>query len=470
MPVTDQPAASFDRCPVGRDISDEFNFQDERFRWLATTEFTKIPCCDARGINNTQCMTWLNIAGYRTALVNVTFYLPCCFIAYKQQEVKIGIVCYPTFGGSGVVATELGIAMANKGHKVHFITYEKPIRLKHYHENVYFHEVLTLDYPLFEHPPYDTVLASKLVDVVLREHLDILHVHYAIPHANVAYLTKKILESKGVVLPTIVTLHGTDITLVGNDQSFAPVVEFSINKSDGVTAVSEHLKQQTLNRFDIDKDIRVIYNFIDFERFKRLDKEHFKKAIAPEGEKILVHTSNFRKVKRVDDVIRVFKKVRDVMPARLLLVGDGPERLRLEELCRELSICPDVRFLGKQGAGEELLAVSDLFLIPSGNESFGLAALEAMACEIPVISSNAGGLPEVNIHGVTGYLSEIGDIESMAAHAIELLGNEQKLLEFSKNALKRAQEFDIHRILPLYENYYHEIIDQVKSAASAGVH
>ena len=387
----------------------------------------------------------------------------------KRLCVKIGIVCYPTFGGSGVVATELGIAMADKGHKVHFITYERPIRLKHYHENVFFHEVSSTDYPLFEHPPYDTMLASKLVDVVLHEKLDILHVHYAIPHANVAYLTKKILESKGVVLPTIVTLHGTDITLVGNDQSFAPVVEFSINMSDGVTAVSEHLKEQTFAHFDIQNDIRVMYNFIDFERFKKLDKEHFKKAIAPEGEKILVHTSNFRKVKRVDDVIEVFWHIRQSIPAKLLLIGDGPERLRMEEKCRELHICSDVRFLGKQDAVEELLAISDLFVMTSANESFGLAALEAMACEVPVISSNAGGLPEVNVHGVTGFMSETGDVKDMAKNALRLLTDNELLDRFRSNALSRAKEFDISEILPQYESYYLEVIENVRRKSAATV-
>ena len=382
---------------------------------------------------------------------------------------NIGIVCYPTFGGSGVVATELGIAMAHKGHRVHFITYERPIRLKHYHENVFFHEVSTLDYPLFDHAPYGTVLASKLVDVALRERLDILHVHYAIPHANVAYLTKKILESKDYILPTIVTLHGTDITLVGNDQSFAPVVEFSINNSDGVTAVSEHLRRETLNYFDITNSIEVIPNFIDFDRFRRLDKEHFRKAIAPDGEKILVHTSNFRKVKRVEDVIQVFYRLRQQMPAKLLLIGDGPERLRLEELCRELNVCPDVRFLGKQDAVEELLAVADLFILPSANESFGLAALEAMACEVPVISSNAGGLPEVNVHGVTGFTSETGDVEDMARNAIKLLGDETLLAEFRANALKRAKEYDIGNILPLYEDFYVQIIESVRRGTHARV-
>lgn len=374
---------------------------------------------------------------------------------------KIGIVCYPTYGGSGVVATELGMAMARQGHQVHFITYKRPTRLTSFQENIFYHEVMTYDYPLFEYLPYDSLLASKLVDVVRYEKLDLLHVHYAIPHATVAYLTKKILAVQGITLPTITTLHGTDITLVGNDPSFSPVVEFSINNSDGVTAVSESLKEQTLETFNITKDIRVIYNFIDFSRFQRLDKEHFKKAIAPNGEKILVHTSNFRKVKRVEDVIRVFKQVRDALPSKLLLIGDGPERTHLEDLCRKLSICDDVRFLGKQDAVEELLAVSDLFIIPSENESFGLAALEAMACEVPVISSNVGGLPEVNIQGKTGFLNEIGDIDGMAANAIHILKDEKLLNTFRKNALEQARRFDIEFILPQYEQYYEEVRESV---------
>jgi L-malate glycosyltransferase len=375
--------------------------------------------------------------------------------------VNIGVVCYPTFGGSGVVATELGIAMAARGHKVHFITYKRPIRLSHFHDNLFFHEVSSFEYPLFEYPPYDTVLASKLVDVVLHEKLDILHVHYAIPHANVAYLTKKILESKGITLPTITTLHGTDITLVGHDQSFAPVVEFCINKSDGVTAVSNQLKQQTLEYFDITTEIRVIHNFIDFKRFRKVDKDHFRKAIAPDGERILVHTSNFRKVKRVEDVIHVFKRISDEVPAKLLLIGDGPERLHLEELCRELNTCQHTRFLGKQDAIEELLAIADLFILPSENESFGLAALEAMACEVPVISTNTGGLPEVNIHGETGFLSDIGDVDDMANNALRLLNDQHLLSKFRKNALARAQEFDVAKIVPEYEAYYEEVLASV---------
>jgi L-malate glycosyltransferase len=372
---------------------------------------------------------------------------------------KIGIVCYPTYGGSGVLATELGLALARNGHEIHFITYKRPARLSsHFHENVFFHEVDTEQYPLFEYTPYDTALASKMVDVVQSANLDLLHVHYAIPHAAVAYMAKKILLTQGRYLPVVTTLHGTDITLVGKDRSFAPVVEFSINKSDGVTAVSNSLRKQTYDTFDIKRNIEVIYNFIDFSRFKKINKDHFKKAIAPAGERILIHVSNFRKVKRIQDVVQVFAKVRAVMPAKLLLIGDGPERRNAEDQTRELGIYEDVRFLGKQDAVEELLAISDIFLMPSESESFGLAALEAMACEVPVISSNAGGLPEVNIHGETGYMSNVGDVEDMAANTLLILSNEEVLAQFRANALAQAQRFDITEILPRYEAYYEEIL------------
>jgi N-acetyl-alpha-D-glucosaminyl L-malate synthase BshA len=371
---------------------------------------------------------------------------------------KIGIVCYPTYGGSGVVATELGLGLARKGHEVHFITYKRPARLSAFHENVVFHEVATEDYPLFEYTPYDTSLASKLVDVVKFAQLDLLHVHYAIPHAAVAYMAKKILLTEGKYIPVITTLHGTDITLVGNNNAFAPVVAFSINKSDGVTAVSESLKQQTYEYFDIHNDIRVINNFIDFERFRKINKDHFKKAIAPNGERIIVHVSNFRKVKRVDDVLKVFAKIYKEVPSKLLLIGDGPERHNLEELCRKMELCHETRFLGKQDAVEELLAIADLFVMPSGSESFGLAALEAMACEVPVISSDVGGLPEVNIHGKTGYLSPVGDVEDMARNALSILKDDKKLQTFRRHALAQAKRFDIHNILPEYEAYYEEIV------------
>lgn len=371
---------------------------------------------------------------------------------------KIGIVCYPTYGGSGVVATELGIGLAERGHEIHFITYRRPARLTHFHENVFFHEVSGEDYPLFEYAPYDTALASKLVDVVKFENLDLLHVHYAIPHAAVAYMAKKILLTEGRYVPVVTTLHGTDITLVGMNRAFAPVVAFSINKSDGVTAVSESLRQQTVDQFDIEQEIKVIHNFIDFSRFKRIDKDHFKKAIAPNGERVLVHISNFRKVKRIEDVIHVFKNVYQEVPSKLLLIGDGPERRNLEELCRKIGLCHEVRFLGKQDAVEELLSIADLFLMPSASESFGLAALEAMACEVPVISSNIGGLPEVNIHGETGFLSDVGDVEAMAANAIKILKEPELLQQFRRNALAQAKRFDINNILPQYEDYYEQVI------------
>ena len=373
---------------------------------------------------------------------------------------KIGVVCYPTYGGSGVVASELGLGLAKKGHEVHFITYKMPPRLSSFQKNIYFHEVSSVSYPLFEYSPYESALASKLVDVAKYEDLDIIHVHYAIPHAIVAYMSREILKSKGINTPFITTLHGTDITLVGSDPSFAPVVEFSINNSDGVTAVSNFLKEETLKTFNIENDIRVIYNFIDFSRFRKANKDHFKKAIAPDGEKILVHVSNFRKVKRVQDVIYVFQKVSKRMNAKLLMIGDGPERKSLEDLCRNIGLCDQIRFLGKQDAVEELLAISDLFILPSENESFGLAALEAMACQVPVISSNVGGLPEVNIHGKTGYLSNIGDIDDMAKNAIYILEDENRLLNFRKNALENAHKFNIENIVPVYEEYYMEIIEK----------
>ncbi|MBL7781798.1 MAG: N-acetyl-alpha-D-glucosaminyl L-malate synthase BshA [Saprospiraceae bacterium] len=373
---------------------------------------------------------------------------------------KIGIVCYPTYGGSGVVATELGLGLARRGHEIHFITYRRPVRLAHFDANVFYHEVDSEDYPLFEYPPYDTALASKIVDVVKYQNLDLLHVHYAIPHAAVAYMAKKILLAQGRYVPVVTTLHGTDITLVGNNRAFAPVVEFSINKSDGVTAVSQSLKNDTEKLFDIHRDIRVIYNFIDFDRFRKTDKEHFKKIIAPNGERILAHTSNFRKVKRVEDVILIFKKVFEKVPSKLLMIGDGPERQNTERLCRELGLCDEIRFLGKQDAIEELLAICDLFIIPSESESFGLAALEAMACEVPVISSNSGGLPEVNIHGETGFMSDAGNVAEMARFAIDLLSNEEMLTRFRANALAQARRFDINNILPDYEAYYEEVVER----------
>jgi N-acetyl-alpha-D-glucosaminyl L-malate synthase BshA len=376
---------------------------------------------------------------------------------------RIGIVCYPTFGGSGVLATELGIGLASKGHEVHFITYKRPARLYAFYENITFHEVNTLDYPLFEYTPYESELASKLVDVVKYENLDVLHVHYAIPHAAVAFMAKQILAGMGIDLPVVTTLHGTDITLVGDNKAFSPVVEFSINKSDAVTAVSAALKRDTHSKFNIENEIQVIYNFIDLERFKKSDKDHFRKAIAPDGETIIVHTSNFRKVKRVGDVIRVFEKIYPRVKAKLLLIGDGPERPKLEQLCRQIGLCSEIRFLGKQDAVEEILAIGDLFILPSANESFGLAALEAMACELPVISSNIGGLPELNIEGVTGHLFDVGDVEGMAEKAIEILSDEEVLKTYKKNAYLRAQEFERSAVVTEYEDLYKATIAKVKS-------
>jgi len=374
---------------------------------------------------------------------------------------KIGIVCYPTFGGSGVIATELGKALAEKGHKIHFITYSQPVRLDFFSENISYHEVAVANYPLFEYAPYESALTSKMVDVVKYEKLDILHVHYAIPHASVAWLAKQILATQGIFIPIVTTLHGTDITLVGKDMSFEPVVTFAINHSDGVTAVSESLKKDTYLNFKINKEIEVIYNFIDLKRFSKKAKDHFRKAIAPFGEKLIVHTSNFRKVKRIQDVVHAFDKIIKVVPSKLLLIGDGPERPFIEKLCRDLGNCEHVRFLGKQEAIEEILSVCDLFMMPSESESFGLAALEAMACQVPVISSNAGGMPELNIHGVTGFLSEVGDVDDMANKAIALLSDPDKLQQFRKNALEQAKKFDIHVIMPQYEKFYQKVIDSV---------
>jgi len=376
---------------------------------------------------------------------------------------RIGIVCYPTYGGSGVVATELGKALADKGHQIHFIAYKQPARLNQFHENITFHDVSFTNYPLFEFPPYETALASKIVDTTKFSNLDLVHVHYAIPHATSAFLAKSILKTNGIHLPVITTLHGTDITLVGKDSTYAPVVTFSIMQSDGVTAVSESLKQDTYNNFDIDKSIEVIPNFIDLEAFQKHDKSHFKKAIAPNGEPIIVHTSNFRKVKRVEDVVLVFEKIVSQMPAKLLLIGDGPERKKAEKLCRKLENCESIRFLGKQDAVGELLAVADLFMLPSESESFGLAALEAMACEVPVISSNAGGIPEINIHGETGFLSDVGDVNDMAKNALTLLTNADLKQQFNENALKQAQRFDIHTILPKYEQFYEKMLEKTEN-------
>ena len=381
---------------------------------------------------------------------------------------KIGIVCYPTFGGSGVVATELGKALAKKGHQIHFITYSQPVRLDFFNENIFYHEVYIPNYPLFQHAPYELALTSKMVDVVSNTKLDLLHVHYAIPHASAAILARQILETKGIYIPVVTTLHGTDITLVGKDPSFEPVVTHSINLSDGITTVSESLKKDTLEHFPIKKDIAVIPNFIDLEKFKKQKKDHFKKAICPNDEKQLIHTSNFRKVKRIEDVLHTFAQVREKIPAKLLLVGDGPERPKIEQLCRDLEISKCVHFLGKLDAVEEVLSVADVFLMPSEAESFGLAALEAMACEVPVISSNVGGLPELNLQGKTGFLSNVGDIKDMVEKTLIVL-DDANLPTFRANALARAKEFELSNILPMYEEFYEEILRSSEKKISASL-
>lgn len=375
---------------------------------------------------------------------------------------KIGIVCYPTYGGSGVVATELGKALAQRGHQVHFISYKQPARLDFFAENIFYHEVYVSSYPLFDFPPYESTLTSRLVDVVKFEKLDILHVHYAIPHAAAAVMAKHILSKEGIHIPVVTTLHGTDITLVGKDKALESVVSYSLNESDGITSVSDSLKKDTYALFNVNKDILVIPNFIDIKRFSKQPREHFRKAVTPAGEKLLVHTSNFRKVKRVEDVMKVFSMVLKQVNARLLLVGDGPERHNIEQLCRELDICEKVSFLGKQDAIEEILSICDLFLMPSETESFGLAALEAMACEVPVVSSNAGGIPELNVEGETGFLCNVGDVDAMAGKSIFILSDEQRLKAFKQKAKQRALLFDIDKIVPLYEDYYNRVLQHVQ--------
>ena len=371
---------------------------------------------------------------------------------------NLAIVCYPTFGGSGVLATELGKALADKGHNIHFITYQQPVRLSGFHANIFYHEVRVPTYPLFDFPPYETALASTMVDVIINNDIQLLHVHYAIPHASAAYMAKQILAKQGKQIPVITTLHGTDITLVGRDKTYKPVVTFSMMESDILTAVSKNLKEETYKNFDIDKEIEVIYNFVDIKRFNKKPVDAFRKLIAPNGEKIIVHASNFRKVKRVEDVINAFLLINEKMPSKLLLLGDGPERPFAESICRDCVAATNIKFLGKQEQMEDILPLADLFLLTSEYESFGLAALEAMAAEVPVISTNAGGLPEININGVTGYMANVGDIQEMCDKALEILKDKKTHDQFKANALIQAKKFDIDNIVPEYEKLYQRLI------------
>ncbi len=371
---------------------------------------------------------------------------------------RIGIVCYPTFGGSGVLATELGKALAQKGHMVHFITYQQPVRLSGFTPNIFYHEVQVPTYPLFDYPPYETALASTMVDVIKNNNLDLLHVHYAIPHASAAYMAKQILKKEGKNIPVITTLHGTDITLVGRDKTYAPVVTFSINESDAITAVSQNLRDETFKHFKIEKEIEVIVNFVDVSRFTRKPIDAFRKVIAPNGERILLHASNFRKIKRVQDVVKIFAEVNKEIPSKLLFIGDGPERSTAEDLARELGVSDEIRFVGKQEQMEDILAIGDLFLLTSEYESFGLAALEAMAAGVPVVSTNAGGLGEINVDGKTGFMSNVGDVESMSRQALEILKDETTLKKFKENAAAHAKLFDMQHIIPLYEKLYEKFL------------
>jgi len=395
-------------------------------------------------------------------------------------SMKIGITCYPTYGGSGVVATELGKALAARGHEIHFIAYDLPLRLDHVAGNVFFHEVRVNTYPLFEYPPYALALTSKMVDVVRYEGLDLLHVHYAIPHATSAVIAREILDGQGVHVPVVTTLHGTDITLVGQDPSFKPVVEHAINASDGVTAVSDWLRRETYAHFDVEREIEVIPNFIDTARFRRTPKDHFKQAIGPEGERLLVHVSNFREVKRATDVVRVFANLfgEGAWPedhpkhgqcggVKLLLVGDGPDRMACEMLARELGVSHEVRFLGKQEPVEEILSIADLFVMPSGSETFGLAALEAMACGVPVVSTDIGGLPELNIPGETGFLCPLGDVACMTAAARKILTEPGLHAHMAEQARRRAEEvFHLDKIVPRYEAHYERVMAEQDGALS----
>lgn len=374
---------------------------------------------------------------------------------------KIAIVCYPTFGGSGVVATELGLELAHRGHEIHFITYRQPVRLALLSPNVHYHEVNVPEYPLFHYQPYELALSSKLVDMVKLYKIDLLHVHYAIPHAYAGYMAKQMLKDEGIIIPMVTTLHGTDITLVGNHPFYKPAVSFSINKSDVVTSVSQSLKDDTYKLFNIKKEIHVIPNFIELNKHRNESTISCQRSVmAKKEERIVTHISNFRKVKRIPDIIKIFYKIQQQIPAKLMMVGDGPEKVKAENLCAELGIEDKVIFFGNSNEIDQILSYSDLFLLPSETESFGLAALEAMAWSVPVISSNSGGLPEVNFDGVSGYLSDVGNIDEMADNAIKILENETTLATFKANALDVAKQFDIKNILPLYEKLYQEAIEK----------
>ena len=376
---------------------------------------------------------------------------------------KIAIVCYPTFGGSGVVATELGLELAHRGHEIHFITYRQPVRLALLNSKVHYHEVNVPEYPLFHYQPYELALSSKLVDMVKLYKIELLHVHYAIPHAYAGYMAKQMLKDEGIIIPMVTTLHGTDITLVGNHPFYKTAVSFSINKSDIVTSVSQSLKDDTYKLFNIKKEIHVIPNFIELDKIRNESQISCHRSVmAKKEERIVTHISNFRKVKRIPDIIKIFYKIQERIPAKLMMVGDGPEKVKAEQLCKELNIEDKVIFFGNSSEIDQILSYSDLFLLPSETESFGLAALEAMAWSVPVISSNSGGLPEVNFDGISGYLSNVGDIDSMAENALKILSDDATLAKFRESALSVAQKFDIKNILPLYEALYHEAINNSK--------
>lgn len=372
----------------------------------------------------------------------------------------IGIVCYPTYGGSGVVATELGLELSKRGHEVHFITYNQPVKLNLFNNNIHYHEVIVPDYPLFHYQPYELALSSKIVDMVQLHKIEILHVHYAIPHAYAAYMSKQMLKTRGINLPIVTTLHGTDITLVGSHPFYKNAVEFSINNSDAVTSVSEDLKKDTLSYFSIEKNIEVIPNFVDLDKYNNIDKNFNRNVLANDDEKIITHISNFRKVKRIDDVINSYNLINKKINSKLILLGDGPERIKAEKLCDELNLNEKVLFLGASNETAKILYLSDVFILASTTESFGLVALEAMASSVPVISTNSGGLPEVNKDGFSGYLSNVGDINTMAKNAIKILEDSSRLLNFKKNAKLQANKFDVHNIVPNYEDIYKRTLEK----------